>query len=50
MKKAQEIKELIKNNPFDGSTRLTVSPEQRRSTDLAQGHIEPTAGEPKHDR
>ena len=34
MKKAQEIKELIKNDPFDS----------------AQGHAERTEGEPKHDK
>lgn len=29
MKKAQEIKELIKNDPFDGSILLTIGTEQR---------------------
>jgi Na+-translocating ferredoxin:NAD+ oxidoreductase subunit G len=50
MKKAQKIKELIKNDPFDDSTRLGIDTEQLRSADLVQGHAEPTAGELKHDR
>jgi Na+-translocating ferredoxin:NAD+ oxidoreductase subunit G len=50
MKKAQEIKELIKNDPFDGSTRLTIDTEQRRSVDSAQGHAEQTEGKSKHDK
>ena len=50
MKKAQEIKELIKNDPFDGSTPPTIDTEQRRSVDSAQGHAERTEGESKHDK
>jgi electron transport complex protein RnfG len=48
MKKAVEIKELIKNDPFDGSATLPIDTEQGRSVDSTQGHAERTEGEPKH--
>ncbi|MFH1190953.1 MAG: FMN-binding protein [Candidatus Omnitrophota bacterium] len=50
IKKAQEVKELIKNDPFDGSTKLTIDTEQGRSVDFAQGHVERTERKLKHDK
>lgn len=50
IKKAQELKELIKNDPFDGSTKLTIDTEQSRSVDFAQGHAERIEGKSKHDK